>query len=225
MALGAAAVVLLTGCGGSASGGAGSTDPQALLSGAKAVLDRSPSLHFALTSTGTTGTGTIITGGSGDVARPDSLQGTFTVEQSGFSASIGVLAGGGRFYAKLPFSSAFTATDPATYGVGNPAQLLSPTNGLSSLLLAISHPHLDGQTRIGSEVADLVQGTVPGAAVPVLPDDNRSVPVSVVAAIVPGSHQLRRVTLQGPFTSAATSTYTVMLTNYGEAVHVTLPSG
>ena len=216
--------LVVAGCGGGSSA-APPVDPHALLGQAKATLDATPSLHFSLTSSGATGSGTIITGGSGDVARPDVLEGQFTVEQSGFSASIGVLAGGGKFYAKLPFSSSYSPTDPSTYGVGNPAQLISPTSGLSSLLLAISQPRLGPSTRIGSEVVDQVTGTVPGSSVPVLPDANRSVPVQVVAAIAPGSHQLRRITLQGPFTSATTSTYTVVLTNYGEAVHVTLPGG
>lgn len=220
----AAACVAVAGCGGSTASPA-SSNPRTLLSDAKAVLDRSPSVHFVLTSAGATGSGTIITGGSGDIARPDTMQGQFTVEQSGFSASIGILAKGAQFYAKLPFSSRYTATNPATYGVGNPAQLISPTSGLSSLLLVISQPRLGPTTRIGSEVVDQVEGTVPGSAVPVLPDANRSVPVAVTAAIVPSSHQLRRITLQGPFTSAAQSTYTVVLSNYGEAVHVTLPGG
>ncbi len=221
----AAAVLALAaaGCGGSPAPAPASA--HALLLDAKASLDRSSSVHFVLTSQGATGSGTIIAGGSGDIARPDQLQGQFSVEQSGFTASVSVVAGSGRFYVKLPFATSYTATNPTSFGIGNPAQLISPTNGLSSLLLAITQPRLAGTTRIGREVADQVQGTVPGASVPVLPDDNRALPVSVVADIIPSSHQLRRITLQGPFTSATPSSYTLLLTNYGEAVHVTLPAG
>ena len=223
-ALAGAVAVAASGCGGS-SGASATRDPRALLRAAKATIDRTPSLHFVLTSTGATGSGTIITGGEGDIARPDQLEGSFTVEQSGLGASVGVMAGGGRFYVKLPFSSSYAATNPSTYGIGDPAQLIDPARGLSRLLLAISQPRLAGTTRIGSEVADQVEGTVPGASVPVLPDADRAAPVTVVAAVVPGSDQLRRLTLRGPFTSTSPSTYIVALTRYGEAVHITLPGG
>ncbi len=220
-AVGAAA---LAGCGGGSPAASG-VSPAALLAEAKATIDRSPSVHFVLTSSGASGSGTIISGGSGDVARPDQLQGQFTVEEAGLTASVGVLAGDGRFYVKLPFTSSYQATSPSAYGIGNPATLIAPAHGLSSLLVAISDPRSAGTTRIGSEIVDQVEGTVPGASVPVLPDANRSAAVSVVASIVPGSRQLRRITLRGPFTSTTPSTYTVELSDYGEAVHVTLPGG
>lgn len=199
--------------------------PTSLLSEAKAVLDQAPSVHFALTSGGAAPTGTAITSGSGDIARPDQLQGRFMLVVSGLPVSLSVLAGNGKFFVQAPFQSSYALTDPATFGVGNPATLLDPTTGLSGLLPAVTGAHSVGQTRIGGEVVDQVAGTVPGSAVPVLPDADRTRAVSLVASIVPGSHQLRQVVLQGPFLSAATSTYTVVLTAYGEAVHVTLPAG
>jgi lipoprotein LprG len=83
---------------------------------------------------------------------------------------------------------------------------------------------LAGQTRLSGELLDQVHATVPGSAIPVLPDQDRSRPATLVASINPDSHQLRQVVLTGPFTSKTSdSTYTVTLTNYGEQVTVTLP--
>jgi hypothetical protein len=42
--------------------------------------------------------------------------------------------------------------------------------------------------------------------------------------MVPGSHQVRRVTLTGPFFDAhRSSTYTLILDRYGEIVQITPP--
>ena len=46
----------------------------------------------------------------------------------------------------------------------------------------------------------------------------------MVSAINPKNFQLRQISLTGSFTSATSnSTYVVTLTNYGEAVTITLP--
>jgi hypothetical protein len=48
--------------------------------------------------------------------------------------------------------------------------------------------------------------------------------VTLTAAINPSNHQLRQVTLVGPFTSNSDSTYVLTLTNYDEKVDIALPS-
>jgi LppX_LprAFG lipoprotein len=214
--------VLLAACGGGSNGDTKS--PSALLAQAKTVLDRTQALHFVLTSQAAKGGHTTITGGSGDLARPDQVQGVFHLTISGFSVSVKVLAGGGKFYAEPPFQSHYTLTNPATYGVGNPALFLDPNHGLSTLLVKVRHPKSLAQTRIDGEVVDQIQGSVPGREIPVLPDAVPARMVTITAAINPSTHQLRRVTLVGPFTSPADSTFTVVLTGYGEKFHVVLPT-
>ena len=71
---------------------------------------------------------------------------------------------------------------------------------------------------------DGISATVPGSSIPVLPDADPSAPVTMVAAIDPKTDQIRQIVLTGPFTSASSnSTYVVTLTNYSEAVTITLP--
>ncbi|HVA74146.1 MAG TPA: LppX_LprAFG lipoprotein [Acidimicrobiales bacterium] len=220
----AAGAALLASLGAACSSGK-PANAQSLLSSAKATLDNTPSAHFTLSSTNaTTSGGTTITGGQGDMQRPDKLKGSLDVVVRGVNASVQVVAVGDQVYAKLPFAATFSKIDPSTFGLGNPSQMFDPSSGLSTLLSVASGAKVTGQERINGELVDEVSATVPGSAVPVLPDANPSAPVRLVAAIDPGNHQLRRVTLTGPFVKAnASSTFTLTLTSYGEKVQITLP--
>ncbi len=196
-----------------------------LLHRSRALLDATPSVHFALSSAGVASSTTAITGGGGDLVRPDRLRGSFAVEVGGFGAMVAVVETGGIFYAKPPFQPHYSVTKPSAYGLGDPAQLLRATNGVSSLLTTMTGVRTGGQVRVGGELLDVVSGEVPGSKVPVLPDLAPSKPVLIVAEIDPASDQLRQVRLSGPFTAAAsTTTYTVTLTAYGEKLAITAPT-
>lgn len=224
---GTSAAVLLLGLAAAATacGSSGSANPHTLLTKANQKVDSTDALHFAITSQNVHGGGTIITGGEGDIARPDQLKGTFQVSLNGSFVSVKIIAGSGKFFAEAPFQNAYQPTDPSTFGVGNPATLIDPNTGLSSLLVNIQNPKSAGQTRINGELLDKVTGTVPGTKIPTaLPDAEPSEPVDVTALIDPSTREVRQFVLTGPFTSTANSTYTVTLTNYGEPVHIELPS-
>jgi lipoprotein LprG len=216
-------VAVLAGACGGGHGSAPKANAEVLLQRAKATIDAAQSAHFVLTSQGVSGGGTNITGGEGDLARPDQLQGSFTVSIGGFNANVKVVTKGGVFAAQLPFQSKYARTNPATFGLTNPSRLLDPDHGLSSLLTAGTGAKVTGQERLGGELLYEVTSTVPGSAVPVLPNDNPSQPVTMVAAINPNNYQLRQITLTGPFTSSNDSTFVVTLTKYNEPVTITLP--
>ena len=190
------------------------------------MLDNTSSAHFVLSSrNATTSGGTTITGGEGDVQRPDKLRGSLNLIVKGLNVSVKVIAVGDQVFAELPFTSKFSKIDPSAFGLGNPGQLLDPSKGVSTLLSAATGAKVTGQERINGELVDDVSASVQGSAVPVLPDANPGTPVQIVAAIDPASKQLRRITLTGPFVNAnASSTFTLTLTNYGENVQITLPS-
>lgn len=212
-----------------ALGACGSTSPSKLSAGellakAERTVNATNSLHFVLTSSNVSSAGTNLVGGSGDLVRPDSLQGSFKVTISGFTATVKVAAVGAVFEAELPLSKTFTKTNPADFGLENPASLLSPTTGLISLLTLGSGATVEGQERVDGELLDTVSYQIPGKDVPVLPDENPSKPVDMTVAIDPSSFQLRSVTLVGPLTSATSNTtYVVTLSDYGEHVTITLP--
>lgn len=207
----------LTACGSSGR----SPTPGQLLVGAQSALNATPSVHFDITSSGEVGN---ITGGQGALVRPAGLTGTFDITEAGLPLTIGVVAEGAKFYVKLPFRG-FVAANPAAYGFGNPAQLLSRSHGLTEILAGVRGARSDGTTRLAGELLDKVAGTVPGSDIPVIPDVAPSQPVALVAEIDPASRQLRRVTLTGPFVSGrALTTYVVTITEYGQPVSITLPT-
>jgi lipoprotein LprG len=219
----ALAALLSGACGGSSSAPP-KANAEALLHQAKATVDAAQSAHFTLTSQGVGGSGTTITGGEGDLARPDQLQGTFTVSLHGLNVNVKVVSKGGVFAAQLPFQSTYTRTKPAAFGLTDPARLFNPDYGLSSLLTAGTGAKVTGQERVAGELLYEVTSTVPGSAIPVLPDANPSQPVTMVTAINLHNYQVRQLALTGPFSSSSDSTYAVTLTNYNEPVTVTLPA-
>ncbi|MDQ2726384.1 MAG: LppX_LprAFG lipoprotein [Actinomycetota bacterium] len=216
-------VAVVSACGSSAN--LSSAQAKNLLDQGKAAIDNSQAFHFTLTTAGVPqGSGTTIVGGAGDLARPDKLVGSFTVSVGGLQAAVKAAAGGGKFYAQLPFQKTYTATDPASFGVANPAQLISPSGGLSSILSDTTQAVSGGQTRVNGELLDVVSGSVPGSDITVLPDKDPSRPVAVKALINPSNHQVRQVMLTGPIeTTAASASFTVTLTGYGEHVPLAIP--
>jgi lipoprotein LprG len=195
-----------------------------LLQKAKSTADSASAVHFVLTSSNVSLDSTNITGGTGDLARPSSLRGTFKVALSGFTASVKVVSVGDVFEAELPFTNHYEKTDPANFGLTNPAELLDPNKGLTNLLALAENPQRGASERVAGELLDTVTYTVPGNDIPVLPDANPSKPVELTVAINPSNYQLRSVTLIGPLTSATSnSTFVVTLSNYDEHVTITLP--
>jgi len=213
---------LVAGCGGGSS--APKANPEVLLQEARTTLNATSSAHFELTGQNVSTSGTNLTGGQGDLARPDQLQGSFTVTIDGFGANVKVVSKGGVFVAQLPFENHYTRTNPASFGLTDPSILLDPEHGLSNLLTSGTNPRYTGQQRYHGELLDEVTIMVPGSSIPVLPDAKPSQLVTLVAAINPTSHQTREISLTGPFTSATSdTTYVVVLTAYNKAVHITLP--
>ncbi len=178
-----ALVLVPLACGGSSAAPKG--NPDILLQQAKATLDAATSVHFKLSSSNVSSGGTDLTGGEGDLVRPDGMQGTFTVTISGFSADVKVITKGGVFMAQLPFSSGYKVTKPSSFGLTNPAELMQPNTGLTNLLTEAQNPTFTSQVRIGGELLYNITFTVPGSSIPVLPDANPSKPVDAVAAINP----------------------------------------
>jgi lipoprotein LprG len=213
------AAVTLAACGGPSS------DPATLLRQAKQVVDSAPSAHFALTSSPVTGSGPFITGGSGDMKRPNSFTGSLSVDFSGLSLSIQVVAIGGVFYAQLPTSTSFQKTDPTAYGFGDPSTFLDPNHGLSNLLTICTQPSLGSDDRNNGEELHEVNCSLPGTAVAsLLTDAAPSQPVSATFGIAASTNQLRKVVLTGPFyMGAGTTTFTLIIDGYGKSVTITPP--
>ena len=208
------------------SGGGGSTQsaPQ-LLATAKKTLDSAKTVHFVLSSSGAPSTGTVLTGGDGDIARPSSFQGTLKIQVSGNAVDLKVVSVNGQVYAQLPFAAHYSVIDPKTFGFGDPGALLDPRTGISQLLTEAQNPKLGSEKRVDGEVVREVTADLPGQLVAdLLTSKDPSKPVHALFSIATGSGQLRRAALTGPFfTAGADGTYTLDLSNYGEDVTISAP--
>ena len=101
------ALLLLSACGASGP----SLNATSLLKTTKSVLDGTQSFHFVLTgaNVGGSGSGAQLTGGRGDMKRPDSMSGTLQVSIFGLAVNVPVVSVGGTFSVKLPTSSGFSS--------------------------------------------------------------------------------------------------------------------
>lgn len=205
---------------------AGQPSPAQRLAAARAALDDTPAVTVELTGEDLPTTGTVLVGASGTAAHPSSFEGEVRVSRDGLAATVPLVSVDGSVWAQLPFSTGFTAVDPAALGVGDPGALIDPEGGVSALLVADPQPTELGQVRLGQEVLREYEAQLPGDLVGALltiadPDAT----VSARFGLAPGSDELRRAVLTGPFyAGAADQTYTLVVDGYGTAAQIRAPS-
>jgi hypothetical protein len=219
------AVVLLSGPGLVACGGGSDESASDLLARAKGVLDDTSGVHFVLDSENAPDGGSGLLGGEGDLERPAAFAGTLRVVAAGSSVEVEVISVDGTVYAQLPFTDEFSTIDPAEFGLGDPADLLDPDNGISQFLEAAESPELGEERRVGGEVVREVTAEIPGDLVEqVLTSEDPSRPVQATFSIATESGELRRAELTGPFFAGGDdSTYTIELSDFGDDVEITAP--
>lgn len=216
-----AAALLLTGCSGTEEG---KPSPAEALAAAKRNLDETSGVHIVLSTEklppGVSG----ILRADGIGTHPPAFRGTLQVVASGITADAEVVAVDGTVHAKLPFTTDFTEVDPTDYGAPDPAALMAPEGGLSSLLTAAEGVEEGEAQRDGELVLTTYTGTVPG---------------DVVAGIIPSAsaqgdfdaeftvtddRTLRRADLTGPFYPGSEDvTYTIEFDRYGISEDISAP--
>jgi len=219
-------VSALTGCSGSDGGSEAAGDPAALLTAAHASLDGTDSVHFTLTSTNVPTDGTRLVSGQGVVARPNSFQGKLGILLNGSKVSVDLVSTGGTVYAQLPFSDQFTVTDPASFGLSDPANLIDSKTGIARMFGELTEITSKGELRVGDDVVTQIDGSLPGSVVDALfTNADPAKPVKAELYITKSTKQLRRAVLTGPFfDKAQDSTFNLLLDKYGDPVTITAPT-
>jgi lipoprotein LprG len=210
----------LTACG---SGG-GSASPQQAMQDAKSALDGTAGVHVTISSKdvpsgqdGLTAADVVLT------RTPAAFKGTASGSFGGFSTSVDAIGAGGKIYFKLPMVGwqSLSATD---IGFPDPALLLDPNTGLSSLLLKTKNLSSGAQARTGANndvIVTTYTGTLASADVSsVLPVQSGDFQVTYQ---VGQDKKLAGAIISGPFYKGATSTYTLTLDQYGTAPTITAP--
>jgi hypothetical protein len=215
-------VALVAGCSGGSDSGGGADE---LLTGARAKLDQTNSVHFTLTSADVPGGGTRLTGGDGVIARPASFQGKLALLLNGGQVSVDLTSVDGKVYAKLPFSAGYQTVDPATFGLSDPARLIDARTGVSQMFTQLTNVKEGKKQRIGGDVVTEVDGTLPGTLVDdLLTSADPAQPVRA-ALFVTDTKELRQVKLTGPFfVKGKDSTFTLLLDRYGDKVTIAAPT-
>lgn len=216
------AVLVLSGCTSDAQ--EDETTPEDVLATAKANLDETSGVRISLSTEqlpkGVDG----ILSAEGVGTHAPAFEGDLKVAVGGFPADVPVVAVQGKVYAKLPFTTKFVEVDPAAYAAPDPAGLMDPDQGLSSLLTAAEEVEEGDQVRDGEDVLSGYTATVPG---------------DVVASIIPSAsadgdfdatftvdddERLREAVLTGPFYPEADAvTYTIGFDSYGTTADITVP--
>jgi lipoprotein LprG len=149
------------------------------------------------------------------------------VRMAGSPIDAEVVAVGSKVYVKLPFTTKFSELPPeqlAALGAPDPAILLDPNKGLTSVLPTLKDPKIKGETRDGAKVLTEITGTVQGKSLQgIFPKAPADKDFPSTFKIDKDSKQLVSATITGPFYDGATSSYDVTLDRYGEQVEITKP--
>ena len=218
-----AALVALAGCGTSAS--PTQADPTALLAQAKATMEKASTVAFTLTSKAVPASSDGVTAADGvgifDASTPK-FKGTFTGRLAGITGTIGLITIGPDAYVKF-FDEAYKPFDLKAVDAPNPSDFFNTSTGMTGLLAKTTNPTLGAQVREGKDIVQEVTGTVPGAEIQRLFKLGDGTKPFTVTFAIADSGELRRTTAVGEFFAGSTSTYVIVLKDYGKTVEIARP--
>jgi lipoprotein LprG len=224
-----AAVALVTAsCGGSDEEPAAADEqtPEEVLGAAKSTLDETSGVELSLTTDDLPEGVTGLTSAIGVATRAPAFDGAIKVILSGTEFEVPVVAVDGKVYAQIPLTPGYSDVDPAEYGAPDPAALITPDRGFSSLLPVTTDVEEGEGVRGGddnSEILTTYTGTIPGEAMKkVIPSSSGD---SFDASyLVTDDGELREAELTGVFyPSSDEMTYTVTFDDYGTEQEITAP--
>ena len=217
-----AAALVLSGC--TSDARENSDSPEEVLAAAKTTLDETSGVRVSLSTEKLPPTVDGILEADGVGTHDPAFEGDLKVASGGVTADVPVIAAQGKVFAKLPFTTRYVEVDPAAYAAPDPAGLMEPEGGLSSLLTAAEEVEEGRQVRSGEDVLASYKGTVPGDAVAsVIPSASPDQAFEATFT-VDEEDRLREAVLTGPFYPAADDvTYTITFEEYDTSADITLP--
>ncbi len=226
VALGTGAVLLaLAGCSGSDGAAADQPSPSEVMAQAKQTLDDTSGVRIELVTDDLPAGVTGLTRATGVGVHPPAFDGDITISLSGNTFDVPVVAVDDAVYVQLPLTSGFQDVDPGAYGAPDPARLMSPDAGLSSLLTRTTGLEKGTSVRGGSDNSEILTeytGSVAGTAVRnVIPTAKGEF---AAAYTVTDDGELREARLTGVFyPSSDEMTYTVGFDGYGVDKKIVAP--
>ena len=217
-----AASLVLSGCASDAR--ENSQSPEEALAAAKKTLDETSGVRVSLSTEKLPPTVDGIVKAEGVGTHDPAFQGDLKVASGGITADVPVIAAQGKVFAKLPFTTRFVEVDPAAYAAPDPAGLMEPDGGLSSLLTAAEDVEEGKQVRDGEDVLTSYSGTVPGEVVAsIIPSATASSDFDA-RFTVDDRDRLHEAVLTGPFyPKAGDVTYTIGFDEYDTTADIKAP--
>lgn len=224
LVLAAATALALTSCSDDEPGGT-SKSPEDAMALAKQKLDETSGVNLTLSTSDLPAEVQGIEKAIGTGTHAPAFDGTITVVLSGQAFDVPVIAVDGKVYAQVPLTPGWQDIDPGDYGAPDPALLMDPEAGFSSLLPATTELEAGQSVRGGEnndEILTEYTGTVPGNVVEnVIPSAAGDFDATYT---VSEDGELRQATLTGVFyPDSDAMTYTVSFDDYGTEKEISAP--
>lgn len=217
-----AATLALTACGGDDT--SDSRTPEEVLAAAKDTLDETAGVHVVLSTEKLPKKVDGILRADGIGTHDPAFKGDLKVATGGITADVAVVAADGKVFAKMPFTTKFAKIDPTAYSAPDPAGLMEPEGGLSSLLTAAEGVEAGEKVRSGKDVLASYTGTVPGDVVAsIIPSASADTDFEARFTVDDEDH-LHEAVLTGPFyPKAGEVTYKITFDQYDTPADIALP--
>jgi lipoprotein LprG len=196
-----------------------------VLATAKATLDETSGVQIDLLTEDLPEGVDGVVAAAGIGTHAPAFEGEITVVLVGAQFDVPVISVGDTVYAKVPLTFGWSDIDPAEYGAPDPAALLSPESGFSSLLTS-TEDLAKGESVRGGENNDEIlteyTGTVAG-------EDMANIIPSATGAFdvvytITDDDELREMTMTGVFyPDSDPMTYAVDFTDYGVEKEIVAP--
>ncbi len=214
--------------GGDSTSGASGDEPtpEEVISTATSTLDATSGVELSLSTEDSRADGDFLKSAEGVITDAPAFQGTAGGRFLGFDAEgVEVRSVGQMFYVNAPVIG-WDTYDPAELCAPDPAMLLDPDTGVSSVLAAATDLVAGEPRRAADDNAVIVTpytATVPGPAVtailPCAPGDSFDATFAIDE-----EGRLRSADLTGQFFSGGDDiTYTIVISAYGVAQEITAP--
>ena len=199
--------------------------PEEVLAEAKQTLDDTSGVNLTLSTSDLPSGVTGITEAAGVGTHAPAFDGTITVVLSGNTFEVPVVAVDDKVWAQVPLAPGWQDVDPTEYGAPDPAQLMSPDAGFSSLLSATTELESGDSVRGGKDNTEILTeytGTVPDTSVKnIIPGASGDFDATYT---VSDDGELREAELTGVFyKDSAPMTYTIGFEDYGTDKDITAP--
>ena len=217
--------LLLTACSEGDTAASDGKSPEEVMELAKTTFDETSGVRLTLETEDLPEGVTGIKTAEGVGTHAPAFEGTITVPLSGNDFEVPIVAVDGRVHVQIPLTPGWSDIDPGDYGAPDPAGLMSPDDGFTSLLPATEDLEEGESVRGGEnneEVLTEFTGTVPGDVVSnVIPSASGDFDATYT---ISEDGELREAVLTGAFyPDTGSMTYTLGFEDYGIEQDITAP--